>query len=92
MVSPFYSKRIVFFSPVTLHPFPFISGDINVSFEDSETNRLHVIEILFQGHGDIILRGEIEDASIKYQLPQADSEISNRFRRRSPIEYSRHRI
>ena len=73
-------------------PIPyFVGGDIDVLTKTiSEIGKMG-LENIIQGHGDVILRGEIEDVASSHldYLKSVRKTVKTALRRRSPIEYLR---
>ena len=89
-ISVLLEEDRILFTGDAFMPIPFIvGGDIDVSFETLKLIGSMSLENIIQGHGDIILRGEIEDAvqlNINY-LKLIQKLAKTALRRRSPIEY-----
>lgn len=91
-ISVLLEDERILFSGDAFMPIPyFVGGDIDVLTKTiSEIGKMG-LENIIQGHGDVILRGEIEDVASSHldYLKSVRKTVKTALRRRSPIEYLR---
>ena len=80
----------IFFAGDAFMPIPFVvGGDFEQLYETIKSMGEYGLENIIQGHGDVILRGEIEDAvksNLSY-LKAAQRTVKNALKRRNGLDY-----
>ena len=88
-ISVLVEEDRILFAGDAFMPLPFIvEGDLNQYIETLQSFTDMGLENIIQGHGDIILRGEIEDkvkANITY-LKAIEKAVKTAMRRKNPLE------
>jgi glyoxylase-like metal-dependent hydrolase (beta-lactamase superfamily II) len=88
-ISVLVEEDRILFAGDAFMPLPFIvEGDLNQYIDTLQTFTEMSLENIIQGHGDIILRGEIEDkvkANITY-LRAIEKAVKTASRRKNPLE------
>lgn len=94
-VSAFLEDDRILFSGDAFMPIPyFVGGDIDVLTDTITEIGQMGLENIIQGHGDVVLRGEIEEVTNSHldYLKSVRKLVRTAFRRRNPLDFLRSQL